>query len=1225
MLIKYFGNLFRFLIAISLCYLPLPAYAQIDKFIPYGTPNIDGNITNDEWSELAHIQVARFYGFDQFVKVWLQWDQDNLYIAGHLQDYNLFEDGGGEDKSYETYHDDSIEIYLHPGDAPPPRLNDQSRVLAFSITGAKQRLDKGSGSSTTGIGDGFPLVFLNDRVRFSSVPLGSINNPIGRDEGWQFEVALPWSLIGQNAHDGMPLRLNLYKVNDDQGGPVQPRQGNYDHGHPDGIQFDEWLVYRGDRYRPNQWANFILSQRKEANDLPRFESTRLDTPLVEGRRVRLNLDAPRRGNANGSAYRYLIRYQEGNVPFDDAAWHGMQIFDNAYLPKPPRSSQNLDIIGLLPNKTYTIAVRAQDETGRVSREILWKTVSTTGEIAPFVTVAPTGRALVLTDGSPFVVVGETGLMPWLPLRGLYTGDLCDEHPPGDPSFLQRAAVCGQGIQDKKGSPINGRIRNYSTEQYFYRCHMTNGQVIPITDTARFGKSEPVGPNDNCRWVAGENRTSLRRTEAIEGRGVAVDYFARLQAAGVNTLTVFVESLDLDASPILFEEQETHVFNFLDSLVDLAHQNDVYLIIRLYDTYYYKQENYPETGQKWARTQWAKHYGKATPEGFFDEDVYHTHLDRMNRLFRHVHPRTGVEYRNESHILGWDLVNEIDNADRFNKASYENRRKWTERMLAHAKHEAPRQLAFFSFLTWDPKDDDGHYRPHLGMDAELAYRAPQADMAVPHGYYARVSNPYHEPPNIDYEGPMELARGIIYGFHQIRDGRPIIDGESGPSPLFVEERNGYRGRLNKDLDMTRFMASAWLHFAAGGAGANLGWPIDLESSDTINQLPPEKRHFLKIFKDNVGDLTWRGDELKIAQQKIDERLVQVTRHDERNAVSFLYNQDKSPILRLPLLDLPVGTAHVKVINPRDGQVVYDNPNSPIGGEILLNNEVRDSVAVVVTNMSTGRAVSPSSPSIDGGVVDSIADRIWLNATFKIPDVPDTAAIWHFGGDQIKNGNRSIWGYLYADPKIFDWADKNNPEVFVKVWFDPSGRIDVNFFHVSGSEIQIEVLSGLKENPKGEASVITAQNRYARHIFNSNGSSSAELLDTPDKGFVKASGTPRAHNIPVKNAQIGAVIHTEDNGDLQAAWHLGGSSKTSRGDEVAWGFFYADPNQIGWGFENNPDVYVKVWYDAQDKRLDVNFFHVSVPNISVYSGSTTQRYDSMTQTTTGSRYTRHHYQQ
>ncbi|MEZ5672048.1 MAG: hypothetical protein R3E08_06535 [Thiotrichaceae bacterium] len=35
----------------------------------------------------------------------------------------------------------------------------------------------------------------------------------------------------------------------------------------------------------------------------------------------------------------------------------------------------------------------------------------------------------------------------------------------------------------------------------------------------------------------------------EGEQVAIDYFAKLKASGINVLTVFVESLDLDITPI----------------------------------------------------------------------------------------------------------------------------------------------------------------------------------------------------------------------------------------------------------------------------------------------------------------------------------------------------------------------------------------------------------------------------------------------------------------------------------------------------------------------------------------------------------------------------------------------------------------------------------------------------------------------------------------------------
>ncbi|MEZ5672587.1 MAG: hypothetical protein R3E08_09465 [Thiotrichaceae bacterium] len=41
-----------------------------------------------------------------------------------------------------------------------------------------------------------------------------------------------------------------------------------------------------------------------------------------------------------------------------------------------------------------------------------------------------------------------------------------------------------------------------------------------------------------------------------------------------------------------------------------------------------------------------------------------------------------------------------------------------------------------------------------------------------------------------------------------------------------------------------------------------------------------------------------------------------------------------------------------------------------------------------------------------------------------------------------------------------------------------------------------------------------------------------------------------------------------------WHNGGSSTTARGDQVAWGcYFYANPKDIDWGSEQNPDIYVK----------------------------------------------------
>lgn len=81
-------------------------------------------------------------------------------------------------------------------------------------------------------------------------------------------------------------------------------------------------------------------------------------------------------------------------------------------------------------------------------------------------------------------------------------------------------------------------------------------------------------------------------------------------------------------------------------------------------------------------------------------------------------------------------------------------------------------------------------------------------------------------------------------------------------------------------------------------------------------------------------------------------------------------------------------------------------------------------------------------------------------------------------------------------------------------------------------------------------------------------------------------------------IRAVINTLEKGPVEAVWKKGGSDTTEAGHHVIWGYFYADPENVSWGSPNNPDLYVKIWFDMSG-RIDVNFFHVSVPDIEVCS--------------------------
>jgi cysteinyl-tRNA synthetase len=103
----------------------------------------------------------------------------------------------------------------------------------------------------------------------------------------------------------------------------------------------------------------------------------------------------------------------------------------------------------------------------------------------------------------------------------------------------------------------------------------------------------------------------------------------------------------------------------------------------------------------------------------------------------------------------------------------------------------------------------------------------------------------------------------------------------------------------------------------------------------------------------------------------------------------------------------------------------------------------------------------------------------------------------------------------------------------------------------------------------------------------------------------------------------MINTVEKGPIDAVWRLGGQDTTARGDQVVWGHFYASPSDVTWGSQDNPDLFVKIWFDVSG-RVDVNFFHVSVPDIEVYSDLPSDAtYDQRGTTIMADRYIRHEF--
>lgn len=258
----------------------------------------------------------------------------------------------------------------------------------------------------------------------------------------------------------------------------------------------------------------------------------------------------------------------------------------------------------------------------------------------------------------------------------------------------------------------------------------------------------------------------------------------------------------------------------------------------------------------------------------------------------------------------------------------------------------------------------------------------------------------------------------------------------------------------------------------------------------------------------------------------------------------------------------------------------------------------------------------------GAIPSSDPYLFLQAKIDTNEKGPIDAIWEKGGeDTTYRGDKVVWGYFYASQDDVNWGSRDNPDLFVKIWYDISGRVDVNYFHVSVPDIKVTTEYQLIPQ-EGTA---TMTDRYIRHYYQFN----AGIIDydmqsedgSPAPGYSE-TGDPDGNTI-FDDIHIGALINTVEIGPINAVWKLGGTDTTSSGDQVAWGYFYASPNDVDWGNENNPDLFVKIWLDHQG-RIDVNYFHVSVPNIEVYSNHTADNQWNQTGTTIMSdRYIRHEY--
>ena len=117
-----------------------------------------------------------------------------------------------------------------------------------------------------------------------------------------------------------------------------------------------------------------------------------------------------------------------------------------------------------------------------------------------------------------------------------------------------------------------------------------------------------------------------------------------------------------------------------------------------------------------------------------------------------------------------------------------------------------------------------------------------------------------------------------------------------------------------------------------------------------------------------------------------------------------------------------------------------------------------VAIDTSKQSTGGASGTS-----GATGCDLGASLWSKAVLQVPGNPVTLVWKEVGTDNTPSGAKVVSGYFYADPNDFAYGSLYNPEVFVKVYIDPSGWCNMAFNHVTVDPVAIDSATGMPARP------------------------------------------------------------------------------------------------------------------------------------------------------------------
>jgi mannan endo-1,4-beta-mannosidase len=329
---------------------------------------------------------------------------------------------------------------------------------------------------------------------------------------------------------------------------------------------------------------------------------------------------------------------------------------------------------------------------------------------------------------------------------------------------------------------------------------------------------PIGYNHNPDWpqlAFGNPLAEGHDPTRVEA------WFANLSKHGVDVVRLMAGTPptgDLEERPGVFEPE--HVI-WLDSVFEAARRNHVRLWVTPYDTFWMNRR--PDTCCYWA----ANGGPIRQPIDFLTKPEL---IDLEKKRMKFLIDR----YGNSDTVFAWEIMNEVD---LWWGASPAQISAWTDQMASFVRDYQRRKwgrehLLTISFAEAEPK----------GLNAVTAFQRPDLDFATMHLYLGASRGP--SPGQAEQAG-LDFAVGVRYARAQLKDNRPVMDGESGPIDRWIADE-----RFDEEV----FHDMSWEHLMNGGAGSGTRWPYRNPHHLTEGMLNTLKS--MRLFCDGVpwNDMT-----------------------------------------------------------------------------------------------------------------------------------------------------------------------------------------------------------------------------------------------------------------------------------------------------------------------------------------------------------------------------------